>query len=120
MTTTAAPTGQGLSGSAGTDVATSRTGTSQYKKARRRMLHLAQAQGIERCPYCQVNLDYQVSLKPSSAETDHVIAHAKGGQDHVDNLAVCCRRCNQPKGDRPAPKTKIILAARPLKTSRAW
>ena len=101
-------------------MATSRTGTSTYKKARKRTLYLAQAQGLGRCPYCTVKLDYDVGLKPNSAETDHVIAHAKGGQDHGDNLAVCCRRCNQSKGDRPAPKTRTILAAKPLITSRKW
>ena len=101
-------------------MATSRTGTSQYKKARKKALHQAKANGVERCPYCKVILDYDVGLKPNSAETDHVIAHARGGQDHVDNLKVCCRRCNQSKGDRPAPKTSTVLAVKPLKTSRRW
>jgi 5-methylcytosine-specific restriction protein A len=101
-------------------MATSRTGTSQYKKARKRTLHLAKAQGITHCPYCGTELDYDVSLKPNSAETDHVIAHARGGQDTVENLAVCCRHCNQSKGDRPAPKRSTILKAKPLKTSRKW
>lgn len=101
-------------------MATSRTGTTQYLKARKKSLRLAQAQGITHCPYCGVMLDYEVTRKPNSAEPDHVIAHAKGGQDHVDNLSICCRRCNQSKGDRPAPKAKTILAAKPLKTSRRW
>ncbi|WP_079596606.1 HNH endonuclease [Arthrobacter sp. P2b] len=82
-------------------MATSPTGTSQYKKARKRRLHQARAQGTERCPCCKVKLDYDVSLKSNNAETDHVIAYARGGQDHVDNLAACCRGCNQSKGDRP-------------------
>lgn len=101
-------------------MATSRTGTSQWKKVRKRALHLAQAQGIDRCPYCRVELDYETSRTPASAEPDHVIAHANGGQDRVDNVAICCRKCNQSKGNRPAPKTKTVLAAKPLKTSRAW
>jgi 5-methylcytosine-specific restriction endonuclease McrA len=101
-------------------MATSRTGTSQWKKVRKRALHLAQAQGIERCPYCKVKLDYIVSRTPSSAEPDHVIAHAKGGQDRLDNVAICCRKCNQSKGNRPAPKTTTVLTAKPLKTSRKW
>lgn len=101
-------------------MATSRTGTSQWKKVRKRALHLAQAQGMDRCPYCTVILDYEISLTPSSAEPDHVFAHANGGQDKLENLLVCCRKCNQSKGNRPAPKTKTILAAKPLKTSRKW
>ena len=46
-------------------MATSRTGTSTYKKARKRTLYLAQAQGLEHCPYCTVKLDYDVGLKRS-------------------------------------------------------
>lgn len=101
-------------------MATSRTGTSQWKKVRKRALHLAQAQGIDRCPYCRVTLDYVTSRTPSSAEPDHVFAHASGGQDTLDNLLVCCRKCNQSKGNRPAPKTATVLKAKPLKTSRKW
>lgn len=101
-------------------MATSRTGTSQWKKVRKRALHLAQAQGKDRCPYCRVELDYTQGLKPNSAEPDHVFAHANGGQDTLENLSVCCRRCNQSKGNRPAPKTSTVLAVKPLKTSRKW
>ncbi|WP_374113216.1 HNH endonuclease [Pseudarthrobacter sulfonivorans] len=65
-----------------------------------------QAQGIERCPYCKVKLDYLMSRTPASAEPDHVYAHANDGQDPLDNLQVCCRKCNQSKGNRPAPKPR--------------
>lgn len=101
-------------------MAASRTGTSQWKKVRKRALYLAQQQGIDKCPYCDVELDYTRGLQPNSAEPDHVIAHANGGQDRIENLKVCCRKCNQSKGDRSAPKTSTILAAKPLKTSRRW
>ncbi|MGM7776123.1 HNH endonuclease [Arthrobacter sp. KNU-44] len=65
-------------------------------------------------------LDYETSRTPPSAEVDHIVAHANGGQDALDNVAVCCRRCNQSKGNRTAPKTQSVLAAKPLKTSRRW
>lgn len=101
-------------------MATSRTGTSTWKKVRKRALHLAQAQGITNCPFCRCHLDYAVSLTPSSAEVDHIVPHSKGGQDVLANTRICCRNCNQSRGDRPAPKTVTILKATPLKTSRAW
>jgi 5-methylcytosine-specific restriction endonuclease McrA len=41
-----------------------------------------------------------------------------GGKDHIDNLETICRKCNQSKGDRTAPKPKTV--AKPLKTSRQW
>lgn len=87
-------------------MATSRTGTSQWKKVRKRALHLAQAQSVDRCPYCKVTLDYVTSRTPASAEPDHVFAHANGGQDTLENLLVCCRKCNQSKETGPHPKSQ--------------
>jgi 5-methylcytosine-specific restriction protein A len=103
-------------------MATSRTGTSVWKKVRKRALHLAQAQGLTHCPYCKVWLNYTVSLTPSSAEVDHITAHARGGQDRLDSVQVICRRCNQSKGDKPAPRSATTSApvTGPLKTSRQW
>lgn len=101
-------------------MSTSRTGTAQWKKVRKRALHLAQAQGVERCPYCRTFLDYLVSLTPASAEVDHIVPHSKGGQDVLANCNVICRTCNISKGNRPAPKAATTLAAKPLKTSRRW
>lgn len=101
-------------------MATSRTGTSTWKKIRKRALHLAQAQGIDRCPFCTVRLNYEVSLTPTSAEVDHIVPHSKGGQDVLENVRICCRNCNQSRGDRPAPKTAVVLKAKPLRTSRVW
>jgi 5-methylcytosine-specific restriction endonuclease McrA len=101
-------------------MATSRTGTSTWKKIRKRALHLAQAQGQTHCPYCRTLLDYVTSLTPSSAEVDHITAHARGGQDRLDSVQVICRRCNQSKGSKPAPKTVTVLTTKPLRTSRQW
>ena len=33
-------------------------------------------------------------------ETDHIIARARGGTDHIDNLQLLCGSCNRIKGDR--------------------
>ena len=101
-------------------MATSRTGTATYKRASRAAKKRAKANGQTRCPHCDVELDYDVGLKPNSAESDHIIPHSAGGQDTIDNLVIICRRCNQSKGNRSAPKAAVILAAQPLKTSRRW
>lgn len=45
-------------------------------------------------------------------EVDHIIARAKGGTDHLDNLQLLCGSCNRVKGDRGMEylRTKLKLA----------
>lgn len=54
-----------------------------------RQIALAQSDGI--CPYC---------LKPIQGRphVDHMIPRSRGGTDHIDNLCVTCRKCNESKG----------------------
>lgn len=99
-------------------MATSRTGTATWKRVRLQALAKAKRNGQTNCPHCNVALDYSQGLQPNSAEPDHVIPWSMGGKDHVDNLIVICRACNQSKGHRGAPKAKITPP--PLKTSRKW
>lgn len=47
-----------------------------------------------RCEYCRVP-DAVVKLRHV---LDHVIARQHGGQTILENLALCCGRCNQSKG----------------------
>lgn len=52
-------------------------------------------------------------FKPQHLEVDHIIAVAKGGTDHLDNLQLLCGHCNRVKGDRGMEylRTKLQLAA---------
>ncbi|MYI37382.1 MAG: hypothetical protein F4118_13315 [Acidimicrobiaceae bacterium] len=52
-------------------------------------------------------------FKPQHLEVDHIIAVAKGGTDHLDNLQLLCGHCNKVKGDRGMPylRAKLQLAA---------
>jgi 5-methylcytosine-specific restriction protein A len=101
-------------------MATSRTGTSEWKTLRARAIRLARIRGITHCPICGVAFDYEHSKQPNSPEPDHIIPWARGGRNALENLRIICRRCNQSKGHREAPKTATVLAAKPLRTSRRW
>lgn len=99
-------------------MATSRTGTATWKRTRGQAIYRAKRGGLTNCPDCDVLLDYDVGQTPASAEVDHIIPHSRGGRDVHDNVRVCCRLCNQSKGNRDAPKAKVVKP--PLKTSRQW
>lgn len=101
-------------------MATSRTGTTEWLKAVRHALHIAQANGQTRCPHCRVTLDYQNRRNPNGAQPDHITPWSKGGTNDQSNLIVICRTCNISKGNRAAPKTKTVLKAKPLAVSRKW
>ena len=52
-------------------------------------------------------------FKAQHLEVDHIIAVAKGGTDHLDNLQLLCGHCNRINGDRGMEylRTKLQLAA---------
>ncbi|WP_431603527.1 HNH endonuclease [Bowdeniella massiliensis] len=101
-------------------MASSRTGTSTWIKVSKQALRLARTQGLIRCPICGVELNWSQSRTPSSPEADHLVPYALGGSDTLDNLQVICRRCNQSKGARSAPKPRVVQDHAPLVTSRRW
>ena len=95
---------------------TSRTGTTKWKQLRKRAIYKAKRSGLTHCPHCNVELDYDISLTPRSAEVDHVLPFSKGGEDHIDNVMVICRLCNVRKGN----KSEAPQPPKPIRTSRKW
>lgn len=76
----------------------SRTGLTPHLRFRAAVLRRDRLAGITNCPLCNVEMDYNVSRKPESAEPDHIIAIVKGGTNAVDNGRTICRKCNQSRG----------------------
>ena len=80
-------------------MATSRTGTGQYKRWRREVLRQAQRDGVTHCPLCGVQLRYDRGLLPESAEPDHIIPDSLGGKLVAETGRAICRLCNQRRGN---------------------
>jgi len=96
-------------------MATSRTGTSTWKRVRERAIRQARRIGITHCVECGVELDYDNGLTPRSAEVDHILPYSEGGKDTLDNVRVICRFDNQSLGGKQNKQPKA-----PIKTSRKW
>ncbi|MCC3277520.1 HNH endonuclease [Arthrobacter sp. zg-Y20] len=61
-------------------------------------------------------MDWEYSGRPDSAEVDHIIPHAQGGPDTIENTRVICRQCNQRLGGRMnkrAPRPRVETKALP-------
>lgn len=54
------------------------------------------------CIYCDVKLDKE------NATTDHIIPISKGGNNCQVNLVVCCKSCNNERGDLDFNEYMII------------
>lgn len=104
-------------------MATSRTGTAEWKAIRTRMLRRAKRDGVDHCPICGVLLDYTPGIRArNSPEIDHIIPISRGGTNALSNLRVTCGYCNRKMGDK-RPKGKPSRRQRPsiaLETTRDW
>ena len=78
----------------------SRTATPAWRLIRRQALARAHEQGQTTCLVCRVPLDFERAGQPNSAEADHIISHALGGKDHLDNTRIICRTCNRRLGGK--------------------
>lgn len=98
---------------------TGRTATGAWKKIRRREIERALEAEQYHCRFCGVPMDFEFHNRPNSAQVDHIIPYRLGGTDDSSNLQILCRRCNQSKGARHAPKGYTAsYEHKPLKTSR--
>ena len=87
---------------------------------RRRDRHRrAIARGRPPCHLCGNEIDYGITdhLGPLAFTIDHVIPIAKGGADHIDNLAAAHRRCNSA---RQASIKRRVRPAVTFVTERTW
>lgn len=57
--------------------------------------HLIETEGV--CFYCSFDLRRHRYL----ATLDHIVPRSQGGTNHVSNLRLSCRRCNEAKSDNP-------------------
>ena len=62
--------------------------------ARQRRAVVERAQGY--CEYCRSPVQY--ATEPFSVE--HIIPRYRGGENHLDNLALACQGCNNYKGTK--------------------
>jgi HNH endonuclease len=62
-----------------------------------------------KCEYCLL----AVADTPYGHQIDHIIPRQHGGKDELENLALCCSRCNRHKGPNLAsldPESGEIIA----------
>lgn len=102
----------------GDAMASSRTGSAIWKRVvtavRERDAH------INNCPLCDRGLDWLYSKRPNSAEVDHIIPHAQGGEDSVSNARIICRHCNQSRGGREGRAKQAKPKRIQLQTKTNW
>lgn len=52
------------------------------------------------CAVCNEPIDYEAQhLDPLSFQIDHITPLSKGGEDVLDNIQACHRKCNRDKSD---------------------
>ena len=61
------------------------------------------------CPYCGCAMAHQPLNGPTSPTREHFVPLVRGGPDTSDNVMVCCRDCNELKGDLLATEWLPLL-----------
>lgn len=86
--------------------------------ARQQLLSLLRDEVLWRdgpqCHYCGVlTPGYSDGTHAHDRTVDHKIPVDRGGKDEVDNLVICCRKCNSQKGT--LPYEVFIARCRPVR-----
>ena len=97
-----------------------RTATTKWRKIRDQRRALALSQGIYSCPACGTGLDWEYSGRPNSAEVDHIVSHAQGGEDKLENTQILCRLCNQRAGGKLGAQNRAKPKRIELDTRTKW
>lgn len=101
-------------------IAANRTGTGKWKNIVKIVRQAALDAGLTHCPLCGTGLDWLYGLRPNSAEVDHIIPHAMGGEDSVHNARIICRHCNQSRGGKEGKAKQARPKRVELTTTANW
>lgn len=84
--------------------------TAHQGKPNLEVIQVVRERDLDRCRYCGVEVNWKDRRGSIGGTYDHI--NPRGLSD-VDNIVVCCRKCNSTKGLRTPSQAKMILL--PLK-----
>lgn len=94
-------------------MATSRTGTTTWKRIVRERRALDRRAGITRCPTCGRLLDWDGKrgpiYNPALVEVDHIVPSEQGGPDALDNSRCICSDCNKKRRSRERGADRLVV-----------
>lgn len=94
-------------------MATSRTGTTTWKRIVRERRAIDRRAGITRCPGCGRLLDWDGKrgpvYNPALVEVDHIVARENGGVDSLENSRSLCSDCNKKRRSREAKSGRLVI-----------
>ena len=67
----------------------------------------------DNCRYCGVEVNWSDRKGRAGGTYDHVVPVTRGGTDDLENIVVCCRGCNNRKGDRLLEVSGLVLCQMP-------
>ncbi|MGP5219488.1 HNH endonuclease [Arthrobacter rhombi] len=99
-------------------MAANRTSTAKWKRIVREVR--ARDAHLTHCPLCRTGLDWLYGKRPNSAEVDHIVPWAQGGEDSAANARIICRLCNQRRGGKEGRAKQLKPKLIELTTKAKW